>query len=166
MSHLSSPVLQFHWCASNKEETEEEVRPTNHWMIFLQTGPNSSVRLNMRSGESSQYPGLLEVSSTRYAFTQNCCFRVSAAAVPGLTVEHVFSLVIRNGRDRYKFTDSHEGCRHWVNVIASDLSGASWMESGVAQRVSQAVVFYFPPTHSIHGAQAPVYRPLEVGTFF
>lgn len=170
---LSAPVVRIHFCAAaNDNDTDTVVRrqPVNHWMVFLQTGATTSVRLSISSGETSAYPAVIELASKRYIVSHFSPIVISSAVNGGVTVEAVFRLLIAKGRDRYKFTDQHVGCRWWCYCIAHDFESAGWVERGTANRVGQAASWYYPQlkNRDKQGSanNEPVACPMEQGVFF
>ncbi|KIY45242.1 hypothetical protein FISHEDRAFT_49598 [Fistulina hepatica ATCC 64428] len=166
MSDLTCTVIRIHFCAAINEDNETEGKrpPTNHWMIFLQTGVHSSVRISVTSGESSRYPSLIELTSKSYDRSENTNITISADAAPGFTVESILTFLIEKGRDRYRFTDDYEGCRFWAMVVACDFVKACCVEPDFARRIADAIRYYYPDPRGQN--KEPIPRQLQAGVFF
>ncbi|KAF9011640.1 hypothetical protein BDZ89DRAFT_487042 [Hymenopellis radicata] len=166
---LSATVGRIHFCAANNdrnEPLEEGAQPVNHWMIFLQTGNTTSVRLSIRSGETS-YPALIDLGSKTYIVSHFAPVVVSSNVTQGITVERIFRMLIENRRDRYIFTDQHVGCRYWCYCVADDLERQGWVDRGFAHRVYQKASWYYPDLKNTRDRSKPlVSSPIVAGTFF
>ncbi|KAF9025781.1 hypothetical protein BDZ89DRAFT_56728 [Hymenopellis radicata] len=146
---LPAIVERVHFCAANNEQNEVMVKgaePVNHWMIFLQTGAKTSVR-----------------DVHRLTLLPAC--RVVEHHRAGITVERVFRMLIENGRDRYKFTDQHVGCRYWCYCVAADFERQGWVSRGLAERVYQEASWYYPDIKNTRD-NFRVHSPIVAATFF
>ncbi|KIY67949.1 hypothetical protein CYLTODRAFT_422074 [Cylindrobasidium torrendii FP15055 ss-10] len=174
--HLNYAVRRFHFCAATNDNNDSDDEtglaarrePVNHWMIFLQTSHHSSVRLSISSGETADDPALIEVISKEYTMSHFSPASVSSDVVGRVTVEAVLRLLILRGRDRYRFTPTHVGCRWWTCCIACDFEAVGWVREGFAQQVTDAASLYysFPKSQQHHAPTIGVYTRIEQGKFF
>ena len=71
-------------------------------------------------------------------------------------IEHL----VRNGKDRYKFTEAEEGCRYWTCVAVQEWETGEMIQKGSAVAADKALSCYYRyPT----GREA---RNMEIGEFF
>lgn len=89
----------------------------NHWDIFLQTGEDQSVRLEMSPGAfpgQEGYLGRLDIILLNYALTRNSHKTVTIPAIPGHSVADFLSAIVRADNHRYEFTREGRGCTGWI----------------------------------------------------
>ena len=82
----------------------------NHWTIFLVFADGTSVRMNM----IAEYPdptGSLEWRSLPYDMSLSTVQSWDYQAAPGVTVGHIYKLMINNGRDKYEMSGGGGGLR-------------------------------------------------------
>lgn len=160
MDDLTKTVDQIHFVAhENANDTADPpLPPTNHWTIFMELGSGGSARIEAVPGADSTEPGMILIESKPYAVSSHISHRESATPPNGTTMEGILSLLIKNKRDQYRFTDDGEGCRYWCKVFAEDLAAAGLIP-GAAQ-ITSALGQYW----KYKGGSEP--RELGVGTFF
>ncbi|KAF4334229.1 hypothetical protein FBEOM_11925 [Fusarium beomiforme] len=90
----------------------------NHWVIFLQCGPEASVRLEAVPGA---YPGRegylarLDIIPHSYGMARHSHKTVTIhPCTPGLTVGQFIDAIVRADNHRYEFTQAGRGCGGWV----------------------------------------------------
>jgi hypothetical protein len=93
----------------------------NHWGIYLQTGHNGSVRLNMdpstvlgAQAPDHGYRGQLKVRYRDHAVTRNQEKMVTIPANPGHSVAQFIDVIINEGNHLYDFTTRGRGCTGWI----------------------------------------------------
>ncbi|KIY73341.1 hypothetical protein CYLTODRAFT_239018 [Cylindrobasidium torrendii FP15055 ss-10] len=170
LSMLNLRVQGVHFCAAGHDnDNDSRAQPVNHWMFFLQTSNASSVRVSIGSGETTNHPGLISLSSKNYVCSMYASEVVSCDFLRGgVTVEAIFRLLISLRRDFYRFADEHMGCRWWTYQVARDFEQAGWIAAGSAAEVYKKASYYYPPRRrDAHGALAvPVICPIKQGVFF
>lgn len=162
-AHLTQQVSQLHFVAHvNKYNTGALGQPpTNHWSIFLVTGPHSSVRIDSVSNAGGQ-PGRIVIEDKLYEVTKHNTKLISIPAPPALTVANILYAIIANKRDRYIYTPAIEGCRYWLYTLANDLAASGVIDPAYVQHLEIALNCYWPyPV----GSQA-VAHPMVPGMFF
>lgn len=141
---LSKLVTHLHACAhsneSNLGDADFQLPPTNHWSIFLQLGPQLSVRLDMTAGYGENgLRGKIDVQSKGYAKTFHDIKTLSFQPASGTTVKSILDMMSGNGLDKYAFTENLEGCRYWTMRVISTLDGAGILPPGSGQQAAQAM---------------------------
>ncbi|KAK1768089.1 hypothetical protein QBC33DRAFT_569131 [Phialemonium atrogriseum] len=89
----------------------------NHWQIYLQTGKDESVCLELVPGAFPGQEGFLgrfDIVLHGYGLTRNTHKTVSISAVPGRSVADFLDAIIANDNHRYEFTQDGRGCTGWV----------------------------------------------------
>lgn len=93
----------------------------NRWTMFLQTGPKSSVRINMdpttlRGARvpGHGYRGEMGIIHRPYGSTRNRHAIVSMPAVRGRSAAHFIDTIINAGNHEYDFTTEGRGCTGWM----------------------------------------------------
>ena len=94
---------------------------TNHWCFYLQTSPNTSVRIDCQPSHSTPgtvLPGGFKaniiVSELPYLMSRDVQSHFYLDVVEDLTVAHVVNTFCQYGRHRYEFDSAGVGCRYWV----------------------------------------------------
>ena len=85
----------------------------NHWSIFLGLADEQSVRLNM-TADPGDPTGRLKCQALQYAMTFSMIRCWDYQSAPGVSVAHIYQLVVGNGRDKYEMSGGGSGCRYWV----------------------------------------------------
>ena len=100
--------------------TQTGVR-TNHWCFYLQTGGDTSVRIDCQpsySIPSTSLPGgskaFLIVSELAYLMSRDVQAIFYLDVIQGLTVAHIVDTLCQYGRHKYEFDASGVGCRYWT----------------------------------------------------
>ena len=93
----------------------------NHWTLYIQTGPQRSILINMDPGDllgapspGHGYRGRMDVTLRNYAVTQNYQHIVSIPATAGHIVAEFIDAIIAAGNDEYDFTTEGRGCTGWM----------------------------------------------------
>jgi len=91
----------------------------NHWGIYLQTGDEESIRINMNPGEllgapspGHGYRGQIEI--VYEATTGHREGDVTIPANPGHPVTHFIDAIIDASNHEYDFTTEGRGCTGWI----------------------------------------------------
>ncbi|KAG5748769.1 hypothetical protein H9Q70_008585 [Fusarium xylarioides] len=94
------------------------IKGGNHWDIFLQCGPDKSVRLEMVPGAFPGRVGFLarlDIILQGYGITRQSNKTVSIPPLsPGLTVGQFLDAIVGADNHRYEFTQEGRGCGGWV----------------------------------------------------
>jgi hypothetical protein len=162
LKDLDASVTSLHFVAEENVDNEgsDGQPPTNHWAIFLSTGPNTSVRLEMAPAEPGE-PGMVIVESMTCALSSAITHSVTMAPSEPITVAHVLDTITSNHRDEYVFAPIGEGCRFWMFTLADDLDIAGIIPSAAAQKVRFAVTKYW----AYPAGSGCVNRPMAKGSF-
>jgi hypothetical protein len=141
---LVSAISEIHFVAYRNEGNVENSagRLTNHWTVFLKTGKESSIRMDMSPDMSLD--GVIRVWSKDYAATGQG-IKVVSAPINGehVTLNNIADVIVALDRHLFRFTETIEGCRHWMMVLAEDLEQADFVPKGTAKEVAQAVSMYW-----------------------
>ncbi|KIX08968.1 uncharacterized protein Z518_00046 [Rhinocladiella mackenziei CBS 650.93] len=131
-------------------------RSTNHWCLYLQTSPTSSVRVDMTpsySYPSTRLPGgskgNLIVSELPYVVTNHAKKIVQIRPMQGLRVHHIVDALIQAGRDKYEFDRDGVGCRMWTSNTLSLLQSNGYGNSGQIQEAQAAILKVWPDGTSL-----------------
>lgn len=84
----------------------------NHWSIYLLLSGQSSVRMNM-TAEYDDPTGTLSWRSLGYALTNSSIQNWDFQTASGVTVKHIYNLVMSQGRNNYDMSGGGSGCRWW-----------------------------------------------------
>lgn len=90
----------------------------NHWDIFLQTGREESVRLEMVPGAfpgSEGYLGRLNIILHPYAITRHSQNLLTIPMDRRLSVANFLDAIVQADNHRYEFTREGRGCGGWVH---------------------------------------------------
>ncbi|TBU26204.1 hypothetical protein BD311DRAFT_456859 [Dichomitus squalens] len=160
---LALPVSRIHFAAhENSEDTgSDNMPPTNHWSMYLETGPNSSVHVDVVPGEVGR-PGMVMLETKGYITTNHASRVETAANSTGMTVSDILSLIIAKNRDRYIFARVGEGCRFWLATLAVDFTEAGIISSADATRIRKSLAMYWPSKAHLSAEQ----RPMSEGRFY
>jgi hypothetical protein len=114
---LASQVQCIHVAAHNPESWGNKL--TNHWALYLVTGPSSLVRIDCApSGQAGPVAGgdraNIVVSELKCPVSNNAVHNVTLQTPPDLTVANVINSLINSGRHRYEFHPEGVGCRKWI----------------------------------------------------
>jgi hypothetical protein len=94
---------------------EGDTRSGNHASIYLLTEDgSSSIRLNMTKVGPTATMGTYQITHCNYRNSNSSLYNFDIQAAPGLTVQHVLSLIDQNRRHKYRLARSGVGCRYWV----------------------------------------------------
>ncbi|KAF2462160.1 hypothetical protein BDY21DRAFT_360142 [Lineolata rhizophorae] len=137
-------------------------RFTNHWCLYLQTGENSSVRIDM---VPSYYvastviqggsKGNLIISKLEYEYSSNATKVVTIQPPQGLCVSDVIDTLLAAGRDKYEFNGEGVGCRMWTADALNLLEKKGWGSSTNYEAAKQAIAKLWPDGTDLpldHGA--------------
>lgn len=93
---------------------EPDNRTGNHASIFLLTGNQISVRLNMTLREPTDIMGTYYQDRCLYEQSRSSFKDINLRAVEGLNVGHVIRLIAAKGRHKYMPAPTGVGCRFWM----------------------------------------------------
>ncbi|KAI0071367.1 hypothetical protein K474DRAFT_1607040 [Panus rudis PR-1116 ss-1] len=163
MSSLASVVSSIHFVAHENIDNigGDGQSPTNHWTFFLTLEDGSFVHIDATPNEPGR-PGMIVLENSTSVPVEDHIHEVSGTVLLGTTVEDVLAVLIKNGRDRYKFHPIGEGCRFWLYTISLDFADAGIVDSSVAEDARDALSKYWP---SPNGTPA-VSRPMARGEFY
>jgi hypothetical protein len=106
--------------------------PVVHWRLFCQIGRGASVEINNQKLQATDLLTRLYFTYRQY-ITSNRSTVVDTLDIgpsQGLTANHIISLLLHKGRDRYQLSQDGSGCRFWCETVIADLEGASYITSG------------------------------------
>ena len=153
--HLTGYVV------SNDFEFEQDYSPTNHWTMFLELYYGRPVKADINpTYANGKMTGLISLESKRYIITDKPVKLLTFSLKDELHVKDIMDIIMRNGRDRYIFTDKGEGCRFWVYTVIKDLKVAEAIGKDSAVVAMHTLDCYWGS--STEGAP----REMEAGEFF
>jgi hypothetical protein len=163
-SDLEQVVERIHLCGYMNEDNvgDDDGRPpTNHWAIFLQVDPKKSVKLDMIPGDGDDgLLGYIVLESKGYNMTNKGIRSLTFIPTCEFPVSDVLNLIMKNGRDKYIFTEEEEGCRFWICTLVRDLEEAGkLLKDSAATALSTLGSYWVFPSGSVP-------RKMEAGTFF
>lgn len=131
-----------------------------HWQIFAIIDNTKSVLFDLIPGGSDGRTGVLMITSKQGSYDGSAKATHRVAVSDGITVQQLFDLILRNGRDRYKYDDTGSGCRYWCTVVLGDLEAVGMIEAGSHKSFLQYV--------ADQAAIAPAVFPMPVrqGQFY
>lgn len=149
------------YMVSNDFEFEQDRSPTNHRTMFLELDLEKSVKVNMTpTYVNGEMIGLVLLESKNYVMTSKSVKLISFSPKDELLVRDVMEVIMRNGRDRYIFTDDGECCRFWICTVIKDLEAAEEIGKGSGIVAVRTLGCYWAsPSESTP-------REMEVGKFF
>lgn len=96
----------------------------NHWMFYLQTSSNASVRLNMEDAfkkgirDKSGHEGILKAGTQKYHLSSDVVKHIEVGLTrSNITVKEILSVIQEKGYQNYDFNSNGEGCRYWVKKV-------------------------------------------------
>ena len=158
-------VANIRLCAYENVNNEGDANgrpPTNHWAVFLELYQSGSkyVNVDMIPGDGADgLTGTIILESKSYSVTNTAIKTVTFQPIKWTTVEAITDLIVRNRRDKYKFTEHEEGCRYWVYTFILDLENEGIVAPGSATTVWASVSCYW---RYPSGCEE---RAVELGTF-
>ncbi|EJF64981.1 hypothetical protein DICSQDRAFT_144699 [Dichomitus squalens LYAD-421 SS1] len=160
---LTLPVHKIHFAAHHNihDDGSDNMPPTNHWSMFLETSSTSSVRVEVVPGCAGS-PGMVVLETKGYATTERASRTETAVSSPGMTVSNILSVIISKKRDRYIFHPVGEGCCFWLATLAVDLADAGVISSADAARIRNSLAMYWPFNNRLPAEQ----RPMSEGQFY
>lgn len=120
--------------------SDPSTKMTNHWQIFLQWGPEDSIRLD----PSPNYPNMdMTLSCTAggkdYACTANVHKVVRLTPAMPITVGGFLEILTRNKYDKYIFTSHGTGCRYWISCVMDLLTERGVIDGSSANEAMEAI---------------------------
>jgi hypothetical protein len=141
-------------------------RDVNHWVAFLETGAEESVKVDMTPGADGS-TGVILFAPKPYLQTDKAVFDIKFPTLNNPTVQQIYDLITtpdpyNNNQtlERYRFTADGDGCRYWIYRFILRVEQAGYLAQGTAGQVYQYVCnFWTSPTQ---------YTPLAIaiGTFY
>lgn len=119
---------------------------TNHWCLYLQTGTNSSIRVDM--APSVVVPGtvivggskgILLISELDCLYSRHAQKVIEIPTQSGLRVSHIVDALVEAGRDKYEFDADGVGCRMWTTNSLTLIQQKSWGNSTQIQNALNAI---------------------------
>ena len=158
---LDEVVKQIHltgYAVSNDFGFEQTHSPTNHWTMFLELDCEKSVKVDINpTYANGKMTGLVFLESKACVMTYRPVKSLTFSLKNELHVKDVMEIIMRNGRDRYIFTDKDEGCRF---TVIKDLEVAEAIGKGSAVVAVRTLGCYWgSPTEGTP-------REMEAGEFF
>lgn len=161
LATLSSQVtiLSFvaHANPDNAGDPSLGLPPTNHWSLVLGLADSSSVAIDVLPSE----PGMLCLENIVDGGPTDGIHKVSSEVSSEMTVADVLAVIIARKRDNYTCHAVGEGCRFWLQTVASDFVETGLITNSVAQTVRRDLEFYWPYPKT----EKPVLREIKAGVF-
>lgn len=170
LATLSSQVTTLSFVAhanpDNAGDPSLGLPPTNHWSLVLELLANSDsdesksfVSVDVLPNEPGE-PGMLCLENIDAI--DDAIHKVSFdLSVPTVTVADVLAVIIARKGDHYTCHAVGEGCRFWLQTVASDFAEEGMVPSDVADVVRADLELYWPwPEGS-----RPVLREIKAGVF-
>ncbi|KAF2236055.1 hypothetical protein EV356DRAFT_83294 [Viridothelium virens] len=111
---------------------------TNHWCLYLQTGADESVEIDVQPNPQQRgtaIPGGSKAdviaSLLPFPIFANAVHYKTMAVPAGLVVAQVLDSLVQHGHDKYEFTARGVGCRKWVDTLAF-LTEKGWLDGSMA----------------------------------
>lgn len=92
----------------------------------------------------------------------NSVKRLELSTVNQPVVERFFDTIYTKGRDKFRFTEHREGCRHRLPTVITDLEESGILESAANLTASEALSMYW---HHPPGTGSTA-RDMRQGTFY
>ncbi|KAK2735610.1 hypothetical protein FQN55_002194 [Onygenales sp. PD_40] len=138
---------------------ESDTRSGNHASIFLLTGDEMSVRLNMTKAAPTDTMGTYTQERCLYDTSRTSLHDMDLPAVQGFTVQHVIHLINEKGRHKYRLAPSGVGCRFWVKTVIEDLKSAGYIDPVSAVQVCNGLQYNYSRDRE------PEFEAIVPGTF-
>ena len=87
--------------------SSDNMKRTNHWVLYLLTYPETSIRLEF--GRFGARPAVLLVQSLKYVRSNKVAKVYSLATKEGTTVQTIFDVIVKSRCDRYRFVAGGQG---------------------------------------------------------
>ncbi|KIJ94206.1 hypothetical protein K443DRAFT_683936 [Laccaria amethystina LaAM-08-1] len=145
---LPLSISHIHFIAHPNEDNSgsDGQQPTNHWTMYLETSPNSSVHVDVVLDDNDVAMVMLETEQVNYD-AYNVFHKSLPVIGEGCSVATVLDVLITKKRDVYRFTPVGEGCRYWLSIVVLDLVDAGLVNREDAQDAIDGLGMYwcFPP---------------------
>lgn len=142
---------------------------TNHWVFFLQTAAEQSLRVNPKPAAITNKLQL-EIMFTQDLPTKEALFVRTLAPVQPLTVKTVLHLIKVHSYDKYQFNADGNGCRYWMGQFLPILRQAGKVANpDEVTRLSEQLAktwFQDPTTDQIRELLPPRGTPASPGIFY
>ncbi|KAK7978432.1 hypothetical protein PG996_004479 [Apiospora saccharicola] len=143
-------VHKIHLCAlcNDDNEGEDDEPPTNHWVVCLETSPDSYIMLDMVPGYGDDgLRGKILVTADRdRAYTDETLrnFKYDLQLQDGRTIAaaEILHLIQAKGRHKYTFSPEWEGCRYWISVVVDDLETGGILGAGASKDALEQLSLY------------------------
>lgn len=136
-----------------------------HWRLYFQLDTFSGVHSVEFNSQKVSQDGLtalyVEHRSYKVSTKSPTIGQLSISVPPGITVQHVIDLALRNRRDQYRLTTGGSGCRYWCQTFINDLENARYVPGGASRDVE-----LFMQGLNRHFGNQWVPYPLYQGTFY
>lgn len=94
-------------------------KQTNHWVFYLPTPHNTSIRFDLSPSGPSAAPACLIVSRLDSAMSRDVVKTCNISVRPGTTVKTILDILKSANYDRYTFSEGGQGCRFWVGKVVT-----------------------------------------------
>lgn len=107
----------------------------NHWSIYLiLRNGGGSVRMNMKA-DFGNPKGTLEWSpNLKYTESNSEVKHWDYSTKSGVTVAHVYKLIMEKRRDQYRMAGGGSGCRWWIYTIIQDFDEKGYLTSKLVKK--------------------------------
>lgn len=145
------PVAHIKAAAHEKTPGPYEGGVTNHWCLYLQTGEQEAVQIDVQP--NPQQPATVVqggskadviVSLLQCTTPQNVVHHSKMTVPAGLVVAHVVDYIMQHGRHRYEFTAAGVGCRRWVSDTLSLLQDKEWLDKTAVETTKDDILKLWP----------------------
>lgn len=92
-------------------------KQTNHWVFYLTTSQNASIRLDLSPTSATTGIACLIVRKLDYIVSANAVKTCNLPVNGDRSVKSIIDLLQTRHYDRYKFAPGGQGCRYWVDSV-------------------------------------------------
>jgi hypothetical protein len=114
----------------------------NHWNLFLQTGSERYVQLDMAPGAwpgEHGYLGRLDINLMNHGISSHQHCHIIVPTQPGYTAVNFLNAIFRADNHRYEFTQQGRGCTGWMRDQFALFARDGLLLSGHEDEVDYAV---------------------------
>ncbi|KAK8134979.1 hypothetical protein PG984_006991 [Apiospora sp. TS-2023a] len=145
-------VQKIRLCAlrNDENEGEDDQPPTNHWVVCLETSPDSCIMLDMApgygedglrgKGRATAIKGRSYTKETLRNFAYDLLPRDHLKTI---TAAEIMNIIQAKGRHKYTFSPEGEGCRYWISVVVGDLESEGVLGAGVSKDALAKLSLYW-----------------------
>lgn len=112
----------------------------SHWRIFLKLTENHLVIIEMAPGGGADLrTGLLFVKTENATSLSKDDTSISLPIMNPFSVTSVLDLIIRHGRERYRYDETISGCRFWCMTVLGDMEAEGYVADGAVEHFKREI---------------------------